>query len=157
MNQETTVTGILIDPEIRRLALVNVAGRIEDGAAVANGAGVLALLGCERFDVARLDDGVDCWINDTGLMLIESGAAPVQSLFFIAGHHGPLQGRALILGCDDATGSSVACPWTLREAAERVDFVTGLIKIIRGSGAGDSIHAGVINAAGQTRTIPLAG
>lgn len=68
-------------------------------------------IGCEFFDVIRLGDGADMFIDDTGL-LTDAAANMVASAIAVSvtGKPYELRGDVLILGGNDQTGETEDCP-----------------------------------------------
>ena len=91
------ITGILIDPFLKKLTNVNVGtdNTLQD---------MYKHIGCNMVEVVSFGDVNDLWIDEEGLMKPsgEQRFFKISNLPF--GHHGVIAGRALLLKCGDSGG-----------------------------------------------------
>jgi hypothetical protein len=89
------MTGILIDPFLKKLTNVNVKtdNTLHD---------MYKHIGCSLVEVVSFGDVYDLWVDEEGLLKRDQRFFKVHNLPF--GHHGVIAGRALLLQCNDSGG-----------------------------------------------------
>jgi len=87
------LTGYLIDPFQRKVHEIETTDDILDWH---------KLLDCDTLDVARVEQSVDIWVDDNGLL-----REPYYPLFYYLGYQNPLCGYALALS-SNAEGESIS-------------------------------------------------
>lgn len=99
---------ILIDPKERSFTEIN-----HDNSDYKN---ISRALGCDLFDVVRLDD-CDIYVDDEGLYNNDY-------FFIIDGIEQPLAGRGLVFGVVDDEGENTPCTLSIEDLEKRVRFTT---------------------------------
>lgn len=99
---------ILIDPKERSFTEID-----HDTSDYKN---IPAALGCDLFDVVRLND-CDIYVDDEGLYNSDY-------FFVIDGIHQPLAGRGLVFGVVDDEGNETPCTLNIEDLERRVSFTT---------------------------------
>jgi hypothetical protein len=76
-------------------------------------------LGCDLFEVVRIDETNDIYVDEEGLLKLTD-----ESKFFeYDGYPQPLSGNGLIFGHDE-NGNSISTTLTIEEVREKVKFLT---------------------------------
>ena len=75
------------------------------------------VMGIDCFDVVRLDEKNDVYVDDNGLLSL----TPQSKFFSIEGYYQPLAGNGLILGIDNNTGESV-------DTTLSVEYIKSIVK-----------------------------
>ncbi len=90
------MTGILIDPYLKKLTNVNVGtdNTLQD---------MYKHIGCSMVEVVSFGDMNDLWVDEEGLLKRDQRFFKVHNLPF--GHHGVIVGRALLLKCGNNGGT----------------------------------------------------
>jgi hypothetical protein len=98
------VRGILINPFDQTVKDVNILGNIQD---------IYLLTDCTTFDVVRLSESDDMYVDDEGLL-------KDNRYFSWSGRN--FAGKALIMGHDDE-GNSISTTYDLHEVIDRVEWL----------------------------------
>jgi hypothetical protein len=98
------VRGILINPFDQTVKDVNILGNIQD---------IYLLTDCTTFDVVRLSESDDMYVDDEGLL-------KDNRYFSWSGRN--FAGKALIMGHDDE-GNSISTTYDLQEVIDRVEWL----------------------------------
>lgn len=77
--------------------------------------GIAPSIGCELFDIVRLDNGNGVYVDDEGLM------KDPQHFFVLKGYPNPLAGNGLVLGTNPE-GESVSTTLTVEKVKAMVKF-----------------------------------
>lgn len=85
-----------------------VAVKIDDTTASLRMAGMKEHIGCALFDVIRLPDNIDVWVDDEGLYRSEHNPELTGMVRLHQPDWDAVAGRGLILGVDPATGETVS-------------------------------------------------
>lgn len=96
--------GILLNPFDQTVKEVNILGNIQD---------IYLLTECTIFDVVRLSESDDMYVDDEGLL-------KDNRYFSWSGRN--FAGKALILGHDDE-GETIATTYDLQEVVDRVEWL----------------------------------
>ena len=96
--------GILINPFDQTIKKVNILGNIQD---------IYLLTECTTFDVVRLSESDDMYVDDEGLL-------KDNRYFSWSGRN--FAGKALIMGHDDE-GNSISTTYDLQEVIDRVEWL----------------------------------
>jgi hypothetical protein len=108
---------LLINSIEKTVTLVEVGEGIQD---------IYKYLDCQTFDVVRLGGGVDCYIDDEGLLkngyVDDDGVKHNMTGFIFKGMAQPIMGNGLVMG-HNAEGESVDCPVS-------VEMVTGVMNFV---------------------------
>lgn len=96
--------GILINPFDQTVKEVNILGNIQD---------IYLLTECTIFDVVRLSESDDMYVDDEGLL-------KDNRYFSWSGRN--FAGKALIMGHDDE-GNSISTTYDLQEVIDRVEWL----------------------------------
>lgn len=97
---------ILIDVTAKTVTSVNIESGID---------AIYEQLDCNCFDVVRLDEKNDVYVDDNGL-------STKKDFFYIDGTHQPIRGNGLILGCNDE-GESVDTTISVEDISQRLKFL----------------------------------
>jgi len=98
------VRGILLNPFDQTVKEVNILGNIQD---------IYLLTECTTFDVVRLSESDDMYVDDEGLL-------KDNRYFSWSGRN--FAGKALIMGHDDE-GNSISTTYDLQEVIDRVEWL----------------------------------
>ena len=106
------MTGILIDPYLKKLTNVNVGtdNTLQD---------MYKHIGCSMVEVVSFGDVNDLWVDEEGLLKRDQRFFKVSNLPF--GHHGVIVGRALLLKCGD-NGGTEDCTLDIHEVTPRISW-----------------------------------
>ena len=106
------MTGILIDPFLKKLTNVNVKtdNTLHD---------MYKHIGCSLVEVVSFGDINDLWVDEEGLLKRDQRFFKVHNLPF--GHHGVIAGKALLLKCGD-NGGTEACTLDIHEVTPRISW-----------------------------------
>ena len=106
------MTGILIDPYLKKLTNVNVGtdNTLQD---------MYKHIGCSMVEVVSFGDMNDLWVDEEGLLKRDQRFFKVSNLPF--GHHGVIVGRALLLKCGD-NGGTESTTLTIEEVMPRISW-----------------------------------
>ena len=96
--------GILLNPFDQTVKEVNILGNIQD---------IYLLTECTTFDVVRLSESDDMYVDDEGLL-------KDNRYFSWSGRN--FAGKALIMGHDDE-GNSISTTYDLQEVIDRVEWL----------------------------------
>lgn len=106
------MTGILIDPYLKKLTNVNVGtdNTLQD---------MYKHIGCSMVEVVSFGDMNDLWVDEEGLLKRDQRFFKVSNLPF--GHHGVIVGRALLLKCGD-NGGTESTTLTIEDVLPRISW-----------------------------------
>ena len=108
---------ILIDAKNKTVTVVEKGEGIQD---------IYKHLGCDTFDLVRLGRGVDCYIDDEGLLkeayIDEDGTKHNMNGFSFPGFAQPIMGNGLIMGSDEE-GESIDSPVSVGQVKAVLTFV----------------------------------
>ncbi len=106
------MTGILIDPYLKKLTNVNVGtdNTLQD---------MYKHIGCSMVEVVSFGDMNDLWVDEEGLLKRDQRFFKVSNLPF--GHHGVIVGRALLLKCGD-NGGTKSTTLTIEDVLPRISW-----------------------------------
>lgn len=76
-------------------------------------------IGCEIFDVVRIDENNDVYVDDEGLLKL----SPESKFFFVEGYPQPLAGNGLVTGIDNNTGETISTSLTVEQLKSKVKFM----------------------------------
>lgn len=105
--------GYLIDPSTKTVTQVPYNGDYKE---------ISAAIGCEIFDIVRIDDKNTIFVDDEGL--INGTSFSVGMFRFDGDHPAELAGRGLVLGIDEE-GESVSPTWSIEDISRQVSFLGG--------------------------------
>ncbi len=108
------MTGILIDPFLKKVTNVNVSPiqTLQD---------MYKHIGCSMVEVVSFGDTNDLWVDEEGL-LKPTGEQRFFKVFDLPfGHHGVIAGRALLLKCDNE-GGTISTSLTIEEVMPRISW-----------------------------------
>tara|TARA_R100001443_G_C3271023_1_gene158031 strand:- start:18 stop:497 length:480 start_codon:yes stop_codon:yes gene_type:complete len=106
------ITGILIDPFLKKLTNVNVGTdhTLQD---------MYKHIGCSMVEVVSFGDVNDLWVDEEALLKRDQRFFKVHNLPF--GHHGVIAGKALLLKCGD-NGGTEDCTLDIHEVTPRISW-----------------------------------
>lgn len=102
---------ILIDVDTKEIKEVT----IEDGIDA-----IYKQLKCDTFDVIRLDNKNDIYVDDNGVLSI----TPDTKFFKHEDYHQPIAGNGLVMGFDFESGDSVDTTITVKNLKSKITFMT---------------------------------
>jgi len=102
--------GILIDVKAETITEVEV-GDYKD---------IQKKIGCDLFDVVRVDNKNDLYVDDEGLLHVDKDS----KFFGFKGNNMKLGGNGLVLGINHNTGDSKSTTLTVEYLKERIEFFT---------------------------------
>ena len=88
------LNGILIDPFLKKITNVKVKNDLKD---------FYRHLDCNMVEVVSFGDVNDLWVDEEGLLKRDQRFFKVHNLQF--GHHGVIEGKAIMLKCGDEGGT----------------------------------------------------
>ena len=112
MNKEfkEILTGILIDPYLKKVTNVKVKNDLKD---------FYRHNGCSMVEVVSFGDVNDLWVDEEALLKNDQRFFKVSDLPF--GHHGVIVGRALLLKCGD-TGGCESTTLSIEDVLPRISW-----------------------------------
>ena len=118
MNKEfkEILTGILIDPFLKKVNTVKVENDLKD---------FYRHIGCSMVEIVNLTQYIDntyvqdIWVDEEGLLKNDQRFFKVSDLPF--GHHGVIVGRALLLKCGD-TGGCESTTLSIEDVLPRISW-----------------------------------
>lgn len=110
VKQTTMNKCIRIDVENKVIHEVEIRDNIQD---------IYEQLGCELFEVVRIDETNDIYVDEEGLLKLNEDS----KFFTYRGYPQPIVGNGLILG-HNKRGDSISTTLTLEEVKQNVEFLT---------------------------------